>query len=265
MRESDQDSKLSVRRKAISYIRMSTEVQLKGHSLQRQRKLAEDYCEKNNLELVEELQDIGVSGYSGRHLQKGQLGHFFEALRASEIEPDTTLIVENLDRLSRENPLTAMTQFSEILNYGIEIHTLFDGQVYTKENVGSNMGLLFLSIGQMMRAYDESRTKSQRLAAVWEKKRQDRGSYLTARTPNWIKVVKDETGKILRYDLDENEAKVVRKIYDLTINKNMGSFAIARYLNGNLDRFPKKKFDRRNAIEGWGESYIKKILMLRFA
>ena len=250
----------SSRRKAISYIRMSTEVQLRGHSLQRQKKLAEDYCQKHNLELIEELQDIGLSGYSGKHRAKGQLGAFFDGIRQTTIDPKTILLVENLDRLSRQDPLTAMTQFSEILSYGIEIHTLFDGQVYTKELVGSNMGLLFLSIGQMIRAYDESRTKSQRLSAAWEKKRQTPGTYLTSRTPNWINVIKDQSGAIQSYDLDNLEAKVIRKIFDLTINNNMGSFAITRYLNANLDKYPKKSFDRRNAVSGWGTSYIKKIL-----
>lgn len=258
--DQEADGVQPVRRKAISYIRMSTEMQLKGHSLQRQKKLTEEYCERNGFELVEELRDIGVSGFSGKHREKGQLGLFFDALRNEKIDPSAILVVENLDRLSRQDPLTAMSQFTEILNYGIEIHTLFDQQVYTKETVGTNMGLLFLSIGQMIRAYDESRTKSQRLAAVWEKKRQDPETYLTSRSPNWIKVIKDESGRIDRYELDEAEANIVRRIFDLTINKNMGSFAIARYLNENLDLYPKKKTDRRNAVEGWGDSYVKKIL-----
>ncbi len=239
---------------------MSTEVQLKGHSLSRQRKLTEEYCDRNNLELVDELQDIGLSGFHGRHREKGQLGVFFEGIDRKEIDPSTILIVENLDRLSRQNPLTAMSQFSEILSYGIEIHTLFDSQVYTKEMVAANPGLLFLSIGQMMRAYDESRTKSQRLAAVWEKKRQNPDTYLTSKSPNWINVVKDSTGKVVRYELDETEAMVIRKIFDLTINKNMGSFAITRYLNSNPDKYPKKSPERRNAVAGWGDSYVKKIL-----
>jgi len=58
---------------------MSTEQQLQGHSLDRQLKATKDYCDRNNLELVDELNDIGLSGYSGAHRSKGQLGLFFEA------------------------------------------------------------------------------------------------------------------------------------------------------------------------------------------
>lgn len=239
---------------------MSTEAQLHGHSLQRQKRLAAEYCARNGFQLVEELSDIGVSGFSGKHMEKGKLGQFFEALHSREIDPTTILLVENLDRLSRQDPLTAITQFTEILNYGIEIHTLFDQQVYTKESVGSNMGQLFLSIGQMIRAYDESKVKSQRLAAVWEKKRNDPSTYITAKTPSWIVPIKDRSGQVVRFALHEGQAEVVRKIFDLSINENMGSFAIARYLNERIDRFPKKKTDRRKTAAGWSVSYVKKIL-----
>ena len=125
-----------MRRKAISYIRMSTDKQLKGHSLQRQVKLTKEYCDNNDLELVEELTDIGLSGFSGQHREKGQLRLFFDGVRDGTLDPNVILIVESLDRLSRQNPLTAMSQFNELLSYGVEIRTLFDNQIYTKETIG---------------------------------------------------------------------------------------------------------------------------------
>ena len=248
-------SKPMSKRKAVSYIRMSTEEQLRGHSLQRQNKLALDYCEEKDFELVEELNDIGLSGYSGKNIQKGKLGLFLQGIRDGEVDKDIVLLVENLDRLSRQNPLTALTQFSEILTYGIEIHTLFDRQIYTQEEVGNNMGLLFLSIGQMIRAYDESKTKSQRLKSVWEKKR-DNGEIITSLSPLWVNPVKDESGKTVGFELDPIQSGIVRKIFEMTIDQNMGSYAITRYLNQNLDKFPRGS----NKTKDWGHSYIKKIL-----
>ena len=46
--------------KGYSYIRMSTDIQLKGDSLRRQMEMSKKYCEDNNIELVESIQDIGV-------------------------------------------------------------------------------------------------------------------------------------------------------------------------------------------------------------
>lgn len=251
----------ATKRKAVSYIRMSTDAQLQGSSLARQTKLAQDYCLKNNLELVEELQDIGLSGYSGAHRAKGQLGLFFEGLKNGTISKDIVLIVENLDRLSRQDPLTAITQFSDLLSYGVELHTLFDGQVYTKDSVGTNMSQMFMSIGQMMRAYDESQTKSKRLSAAWAKKREALDSeVLTARVPNWLDVVYDKNGKASGFTINEDEAKTIRAIYDLSINQNMGSMAITKHLNQNPHLFPKTKSHKTNKAGGWGESYVKKLM-----
>ena len=97
---------MNERRKAISYIRLSTEAQLKGHSLARQKKLAEEYCSSQNLELVEELRDVGVSGFSGVHREKGRLGLFFESLRSNSLDHNAVLLVENLDRLLSLPPKT---------------------------------------------------------------------------------------------------------------------------------------------------------------
>lgn len=248
------------RRKAISYIRLSTEAQLKGHSLARQKKLAEENCSSQNLELVEELRDVGVSGFSGVHREKGRLGLFFESLRSNSLDHKAVLLVENLDRLSRQDPLTAMLQFAEILKYGIEIHTLFDGQIYTKDKVSSDMGLLMLSVGQMMRAYDESKTKSRRLSAAWEKKRNDRSRILTSKSPSWIKPTRNSEGVVSSFTLIEAQANVVRSIFELTIERNMGSYAITRHLNSNPGRYPKSDKDLRSGSNEWSESFVKKVL-----
>lgn len=246
------------RRKAISYIRMSSERQLHGHSLDRQLRATKDYCEQNNLELVEELTDIGLSGYSGAHRTKGQLGVFFEAMRNNEIEPNTVLIVESLDRLSRQDPLTAMSQFSEMLTYGIELHTLFDRQIYTKETVGNNMGLLFLSIGSMIRAYDESQTKSRRLTSVWAKKKQNPNKIITSQVPYWIDVLKDAQGRPKEFKLYEPMARVIRHIFHLSLDNNQGAYSIVRMLNDDRS-MPQPRTNKRNTDKGWSESYVKSL------
>lgn len=249
-----------MQRKAISYLRMSTDRQLEGHSLARQTQATKDYCLANNFELIEELTDIGVSGYSGANSARGQLGVFFEALRNGEIEPNTVLIVESLDRLSRQDPLTAMSQFSEMLSHGIELHTLFDKQIYSKESVGANSGQLFLSIGAMVRAHEESATKSKRLKAVWSSKKNDPTRIVTSQVPFWIIVKKDGNGKPASFELREPDASVIRSIFKFSIDQNMGAQAITSYLNKNIDKFPKSRSNTRNRDNGWSESYIKSVM-----
>lgn len=251
------------RRKAFSYIRMSTEAQLKGNSLARQLALTKEYASQMNLELVEDLRDIGLSAHSGKNITSGQLGQFLKALDEGEIEEGSVLIVESFDRLSRKDPMEAFAQLSSIINKGVEVHTISDRQIYTTEIMKSDVGKLFTSLGVMYRAYSESEEKSRRLKKAWETKRGRLETHiLTGKCPAWLKPKEDRSG----FDLDPYAADIVRKIFDLCINQNMGAFSIANYFNRNIEKYPKftqPTLKNRQIVGnniGWHKSYILKIL-----
>ena len=173
--------------KAYSYIRMSTDIQIKGDSLRRQKELSKNYAEEYNLELIETIEDIGVSAFSGKNSKKGALGIFLDAIESNKIAAGSFLLVESLDRLSRESVLTAFNLFTSILNQHITIVTLTDNQIYTIENVNNNIGLLFTSLGVMLRANEESQTKSKRLKATWSNKRNSLNTKkYTGIAPAWL-------------------------------------------------------------------------------
>ena len=223
-------------RKAYSYIRMSTETQLKGDSLRRQLEASEAYAKNNQLELVDTidgiaLKDIGVSAFKGKNTQKGVLSLFLEALDNGKIKRDSVLLIESLDRLSRDRLSEALSQFMSILNKGVEIITLADNQRYTKEIINQNPGALFVSLGIMFRANEESEIKSKRLSAAWENKRNNLSStskVLSKKGPAWLEY-SDTSG---RFEIVEERAAIVRKIFDMCIN-TCGIWTIARYLNEN--------------------------------
>jgi hypothetical protein len=109
---------------------MSTEVQLKGDSRHRQLEASRAYAEANALELAEgaELEDIGVSAFKGANAREGALGQFLEAVKAGAVKSGSYLIVESLDRLSREEVLTALSLFLSIIQAGIHLVTLAEHQ-----------------------------------------------------------------------------------------------------------------------------------------
>src|SRR5437762_2228976 len=94
------------RSKAYSYVRMSTHLQLRGDSLRRQLEGSRKYAEQNNLDLVEgaDLQDIGVSAFRGKNLASGAFGRFLAGVEDGTIERGSYLLVESIDRLSRQDP-----------------------------------------------------------------------------------------------------------------------------------------------------------------
>jgi DNA invertase Pin-like site-specific DNA recombinase len=74
------------------------------------------------------LQDIGVSAFDGSNVLSGQLGLFLKAVNEGRIAKGSFLLVESLDRLSREDALSALGTFTSLLKAGITIVTLSDNK-----------------------------------------------------------------------------------------------------------------------------------------
>lgn len=244
-------------RKAYSYIRMSSDKQLRGDSLRRQLTMSEEYAKAHNLTLVDSidgipLKDIGVSGFRGVNTSKGVLSVFLQALEDGKIESGSALLIESLDRLSRDDVTNALSQFLRIISFGIEIVTLADKQCYTQETINKNQGQLFISLGVMIRANEESLMKSRRLGAAWANKRMNAAlKPMTRAAPAWLKYSDDAT----KFELIRERANVITTIFDMCINTS-GLHSIVRYLNqNNIPTFGKAKF--------WYKSYLTKIIFNR--
>ncbi|QCJ00068.1 recombinase family protein [Agrobacterium larrymoorei] len=238
--------------KAYSYVRMSTDVQLKGDSLRRQTEESKRYCEENGLELVEDfkLQDIGVSAYRGKNVTQGELGRFLSLAENGMIPEGSFLIVESLDRISREKPQTAVALFLQILESGVDIVTLTDRRVY--KSGSADVADILLSVVIMARAYEESRTKGLRVGAAWENKRNNiRETKLTQVAPAWLSLSEDRR----TFNAIPERVAVLQAIFNNADN-GKGSYQIARKLN--LDKIPTFA-----PSKGWHESYVSKLLTNR--
>lgn len=75
--------------KAYSYIRMSTDGQLKGDSLRRQTAASQQYAAEHGLELALPIEDIGVSGFRGSNREFGNLARFLDQVERGLIEAAT--------------------------------------------------------------------------------------------------------------------------------------------------------------------------------
>jgi DNA invertase Pin-like site-specific DNA recombinase len=237
--------------RAYSYARMSTTVQLLGDSLRRQVEKSQEYAAREGWELLEDdqLKDIGISAFSGANVSGGALGLFLQAIRDRKIEPGSFLIIESLDRLSRQDPWKAMGLFGEIINSGVNIVTLADGRWYTAQ---TQLGDLIYSIVDMSRAHEESRMKSHRISAAWENKRKNAGaSKLTARCPAWLRLSADRK----RFEIRQERGDLVARIFEDSA-AGIGSYSITRRLNEA--RIP--PFGNAN---GWSTSSVGKILTNR--
>lgn len=183
--------------KVYSYIRFSDARQAAGFSTDRQQAYALSWAKEHGLALDEELsmRDEGLSAYHQKHVKHGALGLFLAAVETGTVEPGSVLVVEGLDRLSRAEPIQAQAQLASIINAGISVVTASDGKVYSRERLKLNPMDLVYSLLVMIRAHEESDTKSKRVRDAirrqclgWQNGT-FRGLVRYGKSPSWLHVV----------------------------------------------------------------------------
>ncbi len=242
--------------RAYSYIRFSTPDQAAGDSQRRQSQLAADYCNRHGLTLDTELSlnDFGVSGFRGANAKKGgALGAFLDAIEDKVVLPGSLLLVENLDRLSRQNPRKAAALLGDIVDAGVDVVTLAgEPKRYSKATLDNGFDFLWIVI-VFIRANDESATKSRRNKAAWVGLRES-GKVMTALTPGWIRKVGE------RLELIPEHAAVVQRIFQMYV-EGAGCQRIASTLN--REKVPTFGTPRKGGAAVWHQSYIRLILSNR--
>ena len=238
-------------KRAFSYIRFSSKQQVQGDSLRRQLHSAQQYCNTHDIQLDNSsFRDLGVSAFKGHNLHEDSgLGQFLTACTSGKIKDGDFLIVESLDRMSRQHVQTALRQFLNILSHGITIVTLIDNRAYTQHSDTTD---LIISITIMARAYEESATKAKRLKAAWYNKRERLQSgtailKVTSLSPHWLTLSKDRS----TWHVNKNKASIIQLIYDKSAN-GYGQHKLVQYLNENNYPAPRGN--------GWASSSIKRIL-----
>lgn len=198
---------------AYSYIRFSHPEQAKGDSLRRQTEAARAWCERNGIHLDTSLSlhDLGKSAFRGEHHKgdKHALGAFIRQVESGRVPEGSYLIIERLDRLTREDVNDALELFLQ-LKKKIRIVQLSPVEVIHDRH--SSPMQLMMALVELMRGRDESQAKSERCGAAWrEKKRRAResGEVLTSRLPAWVE---EQNGKLR---LIKDRAAVVKRIFKL--------------------------------------------------
>lgn len=252
------------RRKAYSYSRFSTPEQAKGDSFRRQTAMAADYAARHNLDLDDELtfRDLGVSAYRGKNAATGKLGEFVAAVEYGRVEQGSVLLVENLDRVSRQAPLEAVNLLNRIVSSGVSVVTLTDGREYTKEGLLRDPMTFMVAVMTAIRANEESERKAQRLREAWEsKKAKAKKEIITGMAPCWLTPNADRTGWVE----DKAKVKIVKRIFDLTL-KGWGVNKIAITFNAEgvapIGRERRRRPDAvGTATKGkWQVTFIQKLL-----
>jgi DNA invertase Pin-like site-specific DNA recombinase len=213
---------------AYSYIRFSDPSQAAGDSLRRQTEATAEWCQRNGIRLDTSLtlRDLGVSAFKGRHRtdDKHCLAQFLKLADRGRIPPGSFLVIENLDRLTREDERTALRLWMDILDRKISIVQLHPETVFRHDK--SDMMDIMRAIIELSRGHSESRIKSERVGAKWEQRRKTaRGGagVLTRKLPAWVR---ERGGKLVAIP---ERAAVVKRVFDLA-GSGHGLYTIMRRL-----------------------------------
>jgi DNA invertase Pin-like site-specific DNA recombinase len=221
------------RRLAFSYQRVSSsqQVQEGRDGLDRQNAAFLPFCVAHGLEPAPEaLQDRGVSAFRGKHRRRGALGGFLEAARQGAIPTGSVLVVEDLDRFSREAPADALRLLlNEVFAQGLAIGVARFNCVISEEDFNSNAGAaLQLQIAIQM-AHDYSRKLSERNESAWaaRRRRAEHGEKYGAGRPFWL----DWDAATGDFKIN-HLADIPRRITRLSL-QGYGAPAIAKLLNAD--------------------------------
>ena len=244
--------------RAYSYLRFSTPEQEKGDSFRRQVELAREYAESRGWELDDtlNLHDRGKSAFRSQNAETGALASFLQAVSSGHVPNGSYLLVESLDRLSRDEVMIAVARFIDLVQAGIAIVTLADRREYSAETLRQNPTELIVSILVMMRAHEESQSKSRRLTEVWKAKRnRAANAKLTKRCPAWLQLNEERTA----FNEIKARTAVIRLMFAMAA-KGHGQHAIAKALEAKGIPTWGDHNSKRRAAAFWHRSYVKKIL-----
>lgn len=242
---------------AIIYARFSTTEQSKGYSLERQKTKAIEFATEQGWIVEKTITDEGRSAFHGANRLEGSALHEFELEAKNGLHNGKVLVVENIDRLSRQGAKAAAQLIWALNEHGVDVATFHDRHIYQAAN-NSDMMDLFKVIILAQQAYDESDKKSKRTKASWDR----RFEAITDGTqqnpiphiPTWINRVDGD------YVLDEHRTKVLNEIYDHYIN-GIGLHRIVTLLNDREE--PVWNQFKKRAKNGWFYSYVYRLLTKR--
>ena len=217
--------------KVYSYLRFSDPKQALGSSADRQLAYAQRWAAERDMVLDASLslRDEGLSAYHQRHVTQGALGTFLRAVDGGLIASGSVLVVEGLDRLSRAEPVLAQAQLAQIIKAGITVVTASDGREYNQASLKAQPMDLVYSLLVMIRAHEESDTKSKRVKAAirrqclaWQAGTY-RGIIRNGKDPAWV------AWNGTTFELVPDRAQAMRAAIELFLEGN-GSQRVMRIL-----------------------------------
>lgn len=227
-------------KKCYIYTRVSTSMQVEGYSLDAQKDKLRRYADYQEMSIVGEYSDEGKSGKSveGRPQFKQMLAD----IESGKDNVDYVLVFK-LSRFGR-NAADVLSSLQKMQDYGVNLICVEDGIDSSKD-----AGKLMISVLSAVAEIERENILVQTMEGRRQKARE--GRWNGGFAPYGYQLV---NGELI---IAEDEAEIIRIIYDKFVNTTMGMAAIAAFLNNSGY---KKKLRQNNTIKGFSTSFVKGVL-----
>ena len=226
--------------KCYIYTRVSTSMQVDGYSLDAQKDKLRKYAEYQEMSIVGEYSDEGKSGKSVEG--RPQFKQMLSDIEKGKDDVDYVLVFK-LSRFGR-NAADILSSLQKMQDYGVNLICVEDGIDSSKD-----AGKLMISVLSAVAEIERENILVQTMEGRRQKARE--GRWNGGFAPYGYQLV---NGELI---IAEDEAEIIRIIYDKFVNTTMGMAAIAAFLNNSSY---KKKLRQNNTIEGFSTSFVKGVL-----
>lgn len=226
--------------KCYIYTRVSTTMQVEGYSLEAQKDKLRKHAEYEGMIVVGEYSD---EGFSGKNI-KGRL-EFQRMLNDIKENKDdiSYVLVFKLSRFGR-NAADVLSSLQLMQDCGVDLICVEDGIDSSKE-----AGKLMISVLSAVAEIERENINVQTMAGRNQKARE--GKWNGGFAPYGYRL---DNGELI---VNEEEAEVVKIIFDKFVHTTMGIGAVATYLNQHGYR---KELRKNNKMDMFSVSFIKGVL-----
>ena len=203
-------------KKCYIYTRVSTAAQIEGYSLDAQQESLREFAKYKELKIVGEYCDAGKSGKNikGRPAFRQMMDDI-----TAQKDDIAYVLVFKLSRFGR-NAADILKSLQLLQDYGIDLVSVNDA--IDSSTQGGRLTLTILSaVAEMERENITAQFMAGRMQKVMS------GGWSGGAVPYGYRIENKEAV------VDEKEAAIVRKIYELYMQDGMGATSVARYLNDN--------------------------------
>ncbi len=223
--------------KAYIYTRVSTAMQVEGYSLDAQKERMRSYAKSMDIEIAGEYEDAGRSGksISGRP-------EFQRMINDIENQKDNVsfVLVFKLSRFGR-SAADVLNTLQIMQDHGVNLICVEDGIDSSKE-----AGKLVLTVMSAVAEMERENIAAQTMEGRRQKARE--GKWNGGPAPYGYSI---KDGSLV---INEEEAKIVRLIFDKYVNEEVGFATIVKWLN---EKGYKKS---RGKADAFSVSYVTKLI-----